>query len=141
MHTNPKICAAACKFFLVLDYEMDDTGSEDSSDREEAVALLKNHKGSKLTKAKKKYLERAVKAQKRKKARQEKTHVRTDFLPIDTLYDPLSYCERLFAKLKKSNDKYDVKLLMLRLVSRLIGRHRLLILQFYPYVLRYLTSH
>ncbi len=30
---------------------------------------------------------------------------------------------------------------MLRLVSRLIGRHNLLILQFYPYVLRYLTSH
>lgn len=62
MHSNPKICAAACKFFLILDYEMDETASEDSSDREEAVALLKNHKGSKLTKAKKKYLERAVKA-------------------------------------------------------------------------------
>lgn len=62
-------------------------------------------------------------------------------MPIDTLYDSLSYAERLFAKLKKSNDKYDVKLLMLRLVSRLIGRHRLLLLQFYPYVLRYLTSH
>jgi len=43
--------------------------------------------------------------------------------------------------MKKSNDKYEVKLLMLRLVSRLIGRHNLLILGFYPYVLRYLNSH
>ena len=30
---------------------------------------------------------------------------------------------------------------MLRLVSRLIGRHNLLILQFYPFILRYLNSH
>ena len=30
---------------------------------------------------------------------------------------------------------------MLRLVSRLIGRHNLLILGFYPYILRYLNSH
>ena len=30
---------------------------------------------------------------------------------------------------------------MLRLLSRLIGRHNLIILQFYPYILRYLNSH
>ncbi len=68
-------------------------------------------------------------------------HTGTDFLPIDTLYDPQACAEKLFGKLKKSNDKYDVKLLMLRLVSRLIGRHNLMILQFYPFVLRYLNSH
>jgi protein SDA1 len=44
------------------------------------------------------------------------------------LYDPQACAEKLFGKLKKSNDKYDVKLLMLRLVSRLIGRHNLMIL-------------
>lgn len=30
---------------------------------------------------------------------------------------------------------------MLRLVSRLIGRHKLILLQFYPFILRYLNSH
>jgi protein SDA1 len=30
---------------------------------------------------------------------------------------------------------------MLRLISRLIGRHNLIILSFYPFVLRYLNSH
>jgi len=30
---------------------------------------------------------------------------------------------------------------MLRLVARLIGRHSLMIMQFYPFVLRYLNSH
>lgn len=62
-------------------------------------------------------------------------------MPIDVLYDPQGMAEILFSKLKKSNDKYEVKLLMLRLVSRLIGRHKLLLLQFYPHILRYLTSH
>jgi protein SDA1 len=57
------------------------------------------------------------------------------------LYDPQSCAENLFSKLKKSNDQYEVKLYMLRLVSRLIGRHNLLLLQFYPFVLRYLNSH
>jgi len=68
-------------------------------------------------------------------------HTSTDFLPIDTLFDPQACADRLFNKLKRSNDKYEVKLLMLRLVARLIGRHNLLILGFYPYILRYLNSH
>jgi protein SDA1 len=33
-----------------------------------------------------------------------------------------------------------VKLFMMRLISRLIGRHRLVILSFYPHILRYLNS-
>jgi len=57
------------------------------------------------------------------------------------LYDAQKSAENLFSKLKKSNDKYEVKLFMLRLVSRLIGRHRLMILSFYPHVLRYLSQH
>lgn len=68
MHSNPKIIASACKFFLILDYEYQ-SESSDSSQEEDALDLLKHHKGSKLTKAKKAYLERAIKSQKRKKAR------------------------------------------------------------------------
>ena len=67
MHSNPKICAAACRFFLILDYDHEDELEEDSSDVEETIAELKQQKQSKLTKAKKRYLERAIKAQKRKK--------------------------------------------------------------------------
>lgn len=141
LHSNPKIVAASCKFFLILDYDYQSDSDMDSSEADDAAAMLKHHKGSKLTKSKKAYLERAVKSQKRKEARKNRVHVGTDFLPIDTLYDPQSSAERLFANLRRSNDRYDVKLLMLRLVSRLIGRHQLLILGFYPFVLRYLNSH
>ena len=71
MHSNPKIVAAACRFFLVLDYEYKSEESETTE--EDAADLLKHHKGSKLTKAKKAYLERAIKSQKRKKARKSAT--------------------------------------------------------------------
>lgn len=72
LNSNPKIVVAACRFFLILeyDYESDD---EPSSDEEDARALLKHHKGSKLTKAKRKYLDRAIKSQKRKEQRKNRT--------------------------------------------------------------------
>jgi protein SDA1 len=142
MNDNPKIIVAATKFFLSLDlsYIKEDEGSEDSSDLGERIDLLRSRKGSKLTKGKKKELDRAIKQQKRKEGRKNKAP-QTDFLPIDMLYDAQKSAENLFSKLKKSNDKYEVKLYMLRLVSRLIGRHRLMILSFYPHVLRYLSQH
>ena len=60
MHSNPKIVTAACRFFLILDYEYKSESSDTTS--EDAADLLKHHKGSKLTKAKKAYLNRAIKA-------------------------------------------------------------------------------
>ena len=87
-HANPKIVAAACKFFLILEYDYQSDSDIDSSEADDAVAVLKHHKGSKLTKAKKSYLQRAIKSQKRKEQRKNRTHTGSDFLPIDTLYDP-----------------------------------------------------
>ena len=62
---------------------------------------------------------------KRKKSRKGLVKFNTDFLPIDTIYDAQAFVERMFSKLKKSNDKYEVKLYMLRLISRMIGRHKI----------------
>jgi protein SDA1 len=52
LHENPKIVAASCKFFLILDYDYK-SDSEDSSDSDDPAALLANHKGGIMTKAKK----------------------------------------------------------------------------------------
>jgi len=61
-HADPKIVANASKFFLILDYDYQSESDVDSDEAEDAAALLKHHKGSKLTKAKKAYLERAIKS-------------------------------------------------------------------------------
>ena len=72
-HTNPKIVAAACKFFLILDYDYQ-SDSEDSSSDEDANQLLANHKGGLMSKAKKAKFIRAIKSQKRKEERKNRVH-------------------------------------------------------------------
>lgn len=48
LHENPKIVAAASKFFLVLDYDYDsDSGDDESSDDENKKLLMKKYKGTK----------------------------------------------------------------------------------------------
>jgi protein SDA1 len=144
MHDNPKIAVSACKFFLILDYDFEsdnDESSDDDKKTSEKIHLLKQRKGSKMTKAKEGKMERAIKQVKRKAERKSLVKFSTDFLPIDTIYDAQSFCERLFSKLKKSNDKYEIKLYFLRLISRMIGRHKIQLLSFYPNLLRYLNSH
>lgn len=52
-HANPKIVAASCKFFLILEYDYKSDSEDDSSSDDDAAALLANHKGGIMTKAKK----------------------------------------------------------------------------------------
>lgn len=55
MNSNPKIVVSACKFFLILDYDFE-SENEDTSDEEggdsmgDKIALLKQRKGSLMTK-------------------------------------------------------------------------------------------
>lgn len=111
LHSNPKVVAAACKFFLVLDYVYD-SESEDSSDEEDKKLILGKYKGTKkMTKARQSKLDRAVKQHKRKEKRKNKIQTFTDFLPIDLINDPQSFTEKLFNQLRKSTERYEVKLL------------------------------
>ena len=81
-----------------------------------------------MTKNREQKLEKAIKQVKRKDARKGLVKFFTDFLPIDMVHDPQGFVERLFSNLKKSNEKHDVKLYMLRLISRMIGRHKIQII-------------
>jgi protein SDA1 len=49
--------------------------------------------------------------------------------------------EKLFRKLRQSGDRFEVKLLQMNFISRLLGCHELQLLTFYSFVQRYLTSH
>ena len=63
MHTNPKLIVAASRFFLILDYDYDSDNQESDSDGNVCtkIALLKQRKGSKMTKRKEEKLDRAIK--------------------------------------------------------------------------------
>lgn len=53
----------------------------------------------------------------------------------------IDFVERLFRQLESSNERFEVKLLHQDLISRLIGLHQLLLLNFYPYLQRYIQPH
>ncbi|KAK1861709.1 hypothetical protein I4F81_004290 [Pyropia yezoensis] len=63
--------------------------------------------------------------------------------PLAALYDPQEVAERLFADIRgrRKRESFDTRLLLLNLLTRLVGFHRLLLLGVYPYLQRYLQPH
>jgi len=61
------------------------------------------------------------------------------FAALQLLNDPQGFAEKLFARLQaNTTQKFETKLLLLGVVSRVIGTHQLQLLNFYPYIQRYL---
>ena len=88
MNSNPKIVVAACRFFLILEYDYESDNGSSDEDENDKVRLLKQRKGSKMTKNREEKLEKAIKQVKRKAKRKSLVKMNTDFLPIDTIHDP-----------------------------------------------------
>ena len=63
------------------------------------------------------------------------------FAAIHLLHNPHDLAERLLRELTKTSERFEVRLLMMSLTSRLIGAHRLYLPAFYPYAMRYLQPH
>ena len=83
-------------------------------------------------------LRKILKLLERKQKRKHRGTYTKNFFPIDVIYDPQSFTEKLFSKLckgkgKKKEVRGEPALLVLRLVAKLIGRHKLLISQFFSY--------
>ena len=92
LNDNPKVVAAATKFFLTLDYdwESDSEGEGDTSEEDaEQKIILGKYKGTKkMTKKRQGKVKKVIKQHKRKEARKNKVKYSTDFLPIDLIFDP-----------------------------------------------------
>jgi hypothetical protein len=54
------------------------------------------------------------------------------------IHDAQGMAERLFTQLRKSTDRFDVRLIMMNVISRLIGAHDLVLLNFYPFITKYM---
>jgi hypothetical protein len=48
------------------------------------------------------------------------------------------FAERLLSRLRQSNEAFPVRLTMMDVISRLVGAHQLLLLDFYPFLQRYI---
>ena len=139
---NEKVLVGGVRFFLGGDKEREEL--EDESSDEEAVDMgrLKHQMAiNKKNKKKARMMDHAVATVKKKERKKKQPHP-LNFSAFHLLHDPQGFAEALFSKhLQNARSKINLeqKLLVLQLVSRLVGLHKLTVMSLYSYFLKYLT--
>ncbi|KAJ5578697.1 uncharacterized protein N7459_007661 [Penicillium hispanicum] len=139
---NEKVIIGGVRFFLGGDKEREEM-EDDSSDGEAVdVGRIKHQLGiNKKTKKKARVAEKAMASHKRKERKKNQPHP-LNFSALHLLHDPQGFAESLFSKHlqgTKSKLNLEQKLLVLQLVSRLVGLHKLHIMPLYSYFQKFLT--
>ena len=149
-HQHQKVQSRAINFFLGQDQKDEDADSSDDEDPEEKRQREKNEE--KLPNARDIMVRFAMKKgprQKKKKAKLMKKlnkksnkPIKRDvinFSAIDMLRDPQDFAEKLFKQLDKTTGDFEIKLIHIRLIARVIGVHKLVLFNFYPFLQRFIT--
>lgn len=141
-----KVKAAALRFFLGFNDSNDDTQGASSSNLTGNASMdLKNlyMQNANLThvKRRKKRLRAMERAKKRINRMRDGDAGASQYsiAAIHLLYDAQAFADRLFSALRKSTDPFELRLLMMNVCTRLIGTHKLLVLNIYPYIQKYLN--
>eukprot|EP00798_Chlamydomonas_sp_ICE-L_P018496 gene18496-24994_t len=154
-HKSPRIMVAVMKFFLGQDQE-ENAGSDDEDggnkgppddDNYKASMPTKQEvynttkKGTRSSKKKKMHkLKRVVEKVKKQERRGNESHTES-FAALHLLHDPQSFAEKLFSRLQTSPEKFETRLDMISIISRVVGVHKLVLLNFYPYLQKYIAPH
>ncbi|XP_049363962.1 uncharacterized protein LOC125828675 [Solanum verrucosum] len=153
-HSSSRIMIASLSF--LLDYEKieDDSDSDmaDSEDEQTAnqpqVLLNKeaiykaNNKGTSSSKKKKQAkLQRAVRSMKKQQRLQSENNNTSYYSPLNHLKDAQGFAEKLFSRLQTCNERFEVKMMLMKVIARTVGLHHLILLNFYPYLQRYVQPH
>lgn len=139
---NEKVIVGGTRFFLGGDKEREEMDDDDSD--AEAVDLKKlqhQHGINKKTKKQANKYRAAVDKVKKQERRKNAPHP-LNFSAFHLLHDPQGFAEQLFQK-HLSNTKAKLalenKLLVLQLVTRLVGLHKLTVIQLYSWFIKFLT--
>jgi len=137
-----KVMVAAMKFFVGQDEEQPESDSE-SEDEGPAPNVKAALMAVRVNKAKKKNQRKVdkAKAELKKRNKKKKTKAMFDFSALNLINDPQDLAEKLYRKLEKMNERFEVKLMTMNFISRLVGVHQLYLPNFYPLVMRFLFPH
>ncbi|KAL5826663.1 hypothetical protein ACOSQ3_018500 [Xanthoceras sorbifolium] len=153
-HSSSRIMIAALSFLLNYENVDDDDNSDASSDEDELTpqaqqvvinkeAVYKaHHKGTTSSKKKKKAkLQRAIRTMKKQQRHSSENNSSSYYSPLNHLLDAQGFAEKLFSRLQTCNERFEVKMMMLKVIARTIGLHRLIVLNFYPFLQKYVQPH
>lgn len=153
-HTSPRIMIATLSF--LLDYEKieddddsDDSGSEDEQATQQSQIVLSKeavykakHKGTSSSKKKKKAkLQRVIRSMKKQQRMSSEKNNSSYYSPLNHLKDAQGFAEKLFSRLQTTSERFEVKMMMLKVIARTVGLHRLILLNLYPYFQKYVQPH
>ncbi|UYV62566.1 SDAD1 [Cordylochernes scorpioides] len=133
-----QVMVGAHKFFLTADEEKlkEESGEEDNSNMVEMMRANKYNKKSKKRKMMVKKVQKVIKKSGKKNKGQE-----FHFSAILLIYDPQEMAEKLLSKVKILKEGFEVKMLMMELISRLIGLHELMVPNFYSHLIKLIQPH
>lgn len=150
----PAVMTRAIKFFLGIEERMDmDASRRADEEIGAAAAKVDLHLYSRKTKSRIRQTQKQIKNRKNK---QEKfnpfvdeedhgvEHSKKLFPAIEMLNDPQGLAENVFKGLRASGHSaytFEIKLLLINFITRLVGNHELLLLPLYPFLQKYLGGH
>nr|POE86527.1 protein sda1 [Quercus suber] len=142
---DAKVVTGGVRFFLGGDQEREEAADEDS-EPEDTIDMGKlRHKAGINKKTGKRDKELKAAASKIRK-QQKKTNAPhpLNFSALHLLHDPQTFAEKLFSQhLQPSQPRVrlilEQKVLVLNIVSRLVGLHKLTLIPLYSYFIKYLT--
>uniref|UniRef100_A0A8C7Y3I9 Protein SDA1 n=1 Tax=Oryzias sinensis TaxID=183150 RepID=A0A8C7Y3I9_9TELE len=135
-----KILVAGLQFFLGKDEdEKNESDSDSEKEGPSARDLMVRYSTGKKTSKNKKKLDKAMKVLKKHK-KKKKAEV-FNFSAIHLIHDSQDFSEKLLKQLESSKERFEVKIMMMELISRLVGIHELFLFNFYPFVQRFLQPH
>ncbi|XP_066595301.1 protein SDA1 homolog [Prorops nasuta] len=135
-----KVAVASLKFFLGSDPDEKESDDSDSDDEPNIKDVIMANKVNKKTKKRDKQLKKAKQLLVKSKKKKSKAP-QYNFSALHLIHDPQDFAEKLYKQLEKNNDRFEIKLMTLDVISRLIGLHTLFLLNFYPYLQRFLQPH
>ncbi|PCH38771.1 SDA1-domain-containing protein [Wolfiporia cocos MD-104 SS10] len=139
-HPVVKVQSASLHFFLNSDEEED---SDDESDDEPDVKALQHRREiNKKTRSGDKKIAKTIKSIKSKQKKKAEAAT-ANFPALQLLNDPQAFGEKLYDNLNRYDKRFslDHKILMMQLLSRVMSAHKLCVLGFYTYIMKYLTYH
>ncbi|KAF2786788.1 SDA1-domain-containing protein [Melanomma pulvis-pyrius CBS 109.77] len=139
---NEKVITGGVRFFLGGDKEREEMADDTDDDEDVDIGKLRHQAEiNKKTKKKDRELKRAAATVKKREKKKNAPHP-LNFSALHLLHDPQGFAESLFSKhVQNSKAKLalESKILVLQLVSRLVGLHKLTVITLYSYFLKYLT--
>ncbi|KAJ7273409.1 SDA1-domain-containing protein [Mycena rebaudengoi] len=137
-HPVVKVQSASMHFFLGSDEEKEDSDDE-ADDAPDVRALHHRREINKKTRSGDKKLQKKLNVAKKKK--HNKVEPVANFSALQLLNDPQMFGEKLYDILNRYDKRFslDHKILLMQLLSRVMGSHKLCVLGFYTYIVKYLT--